>query len=302
MATFVQLQLNRFHHARKAVVTCLAYITLRAYGVEVSYAEVKSGTFANKKQTPLLLEDIGDLDELLALSEEGQANAEKRRGIVTEKCKTLLTLAPLLLGVVGLLLPKYLAFDSLWMRCLSVCAIAVLFDAIVILLMYFDIGQDMEVSLTQDDIRSDKDSLKKSLLKCRLDCRNATENRTNYLVDLYRVARFCFLTALTIVAGLALTTLMISSPADQSERVVRELRSDPNLTNLLRGPKGDHGLKGEKGDEGVRGSKGEKGDQGERGDNAKMDDVLNRLFSDPRLKEAVEKAMPKQTKNSTSQP
>jgi hypothetical protein len=301
MAAILQAVLDGLFGIRQHIVTSLAYLTLRLYGKEVVYSDVKAGTFASRTPSPLSLESAKDIDTLLNMSKDSVANAEQRRGVVTDKCKTLLTLGSLLLGVVGLLLPKYLAFDSVWMRWLSVIAIAILFNAIIILLMFFDVGQDMIVSLGQDDIPLDDTNLKKSLLNRCLQCCAATENRTDYLVELYRSARFCLLSALTIIAGLVLTSLLMSSPSDQTERIVREMRSDPPLTNLLRGPKGDTGQKGDRGDRGATGFKGENGDKGDRGSDANEDDIVTRLLSDSRLRDAIEKTASKHSKN-TAQP
>lgn len=292
-----QAALNWFYYARRDAATLLAYVTLRCFGIEVKYGEVKSGTYASRKPSPLNLEEAKDLDTLLSLSKDLEASADKRRGTVTDKCKTLLTLGSLLLGVVGVLLPKQLAFDSWVMRALSIGAIALLFNAIIILLFFFDIGRDMEVSLDQTDIPLDEANLKKSLLNQHLRCCAETGNRTDYLVDLYRVARFCFLSALTIVAGLVLTSLLINSPADQTQRFVREIRSDSNLISLLRGPKGENGQKGDRGDQGGIGLKGDRGDKGERGSDSSVDDIVKRLLSDPRLKDAIERAVSMKHKN-----
>ena len=299
MAEILQAVLDKLSYTRQHVVTFLAYTTLRVYGKEITYSDVKAGTFASRKPSPLSLEDSQDIDTLLEMSKESVANAEKRRGVVTDKCKTLLTLGSLLLGVVGLLLPKYLAFDFVWMRGLSVFAVAILFNAIIILLMFFDVGQDMEVSLEQSDIPLDDTNLKKSLLNRHMQCCAASENRTDYLVELYRAARFCFLSALTIVAGLVLTSLLMNSPTDQTERIVREIRSDPILTNLLRGPKGDAGAKGDRGDQGITGLNGDKGHKEDRGSDANVDDIVTRLLTDARLSDAIQKVVSKQGKKGT---
>jgi hypothetical protein len=293
MAAILQAVLDGFYYARQHLATFLAYLTLRMYGKEIAYSDVKAGTFASRNPSTLSLEDVRAIEILLDLSKDSVGIAEKRRGVVTEKCKTLLTLGSLLLGVVGLLLPKYLAFDAWWMRGLSVLAIAILFNAIVILLMFFDVGREMEVSLGQADTPLDETNLKKSLLNRYLQCCAVTENRTDYLVELYRAARFCFLSALTIVAGLVLTSLLMNSPADQAERIVREIRSDATLTNLLRGPKGDAGKYGDRGDPGFPGPK---GDTGDRGADADVDAVVTRLLSDARLADSIGKAVSKQNK------
>lgn len=291
----MQCLLDWFHAARKHVVTTLAYLTLRIYGLEIEYGDVLSGTFASRKPKPLNLDEAKDIDTLLELSGDAVANADKRRAVVTDKCKTLFTLGSLLLAAIGLLLPKYLAFESIWLRLLSGFAVAVLFNAVVILLLFFDVGQDMEVSLDQDDIPLDDTNLKKSLLNRKLKCCAATENRTDYLVELYRAARFCFLSSLTIVAALVLTSF-VANPADQTERIVTEIRSDTHLTNLLRGPKGDQGQKGDGGSDGRPGKDGDKGDRGERGADANVADVATRLLADARFREMVEKAVAQQNK------
>ncbi len=296
MASFLQAILDHCFYARRHVVTFLAYLTLRIYGKEIEYGDVMAGTFASRKPSPLSLEDAKDIDTLLEMSRGSVANAEKRRSGITDKCKTLLTLGSLLLGIIGLLMPKYLAFDSSWMRGLSIVAIAILFNAIIVLLVFFDIGQDMEVSLGQSDIPLDETNLKKSLLNRHLRCRVASENRTDYLVDVYRAARFCFLSALTIVAVLVLCGLLISSPADQAIRTVREIRSDSTLINLLRGPKGEAGQKGERGERGVIGVKGDKGD---RSPDANVDEIVTRCLSDARFMDAIDKALSKQSKKAT---
>lgn len=296
----VQAILDGLYYARQHVVTALAYITLRLYGKEIAYSDVKAGTFASRKPSPMSLENAEDVDSLLEMARESCANADKRRSVVTDKCKTLLTLGSLLFGVIGLLLPKYLAFDYWWMSWLSVLAIAILFNAVIVLLVFFDVGHDMEVSLGQDDIPLDETNLKKSLLNRHLQCCAASENRTDYLVDLYRAARCCFLSALTIVAGLVLASLLTNSPKDQAERIVREIRSDSTLTNLLRGPKGDTGAKGDRGDQGLTGNKGDKGDKGDRGSDLKVDDVVTRLLSDDRFRAAIEKAVAKESKKAAT--
>lgn len=291
MAAFLQTILDWFFYTRQYIVVFLAFVTLRVYGKEISFSEIKARTFANRTLSPLSLEAAKDIDTLLDITKEAVSNAEKRRGVVTDKCKMLLTFGSLLFGVIGLLLPKYLAFDSGLMRVMAVIAILILFNAIIILLFFFDVGNEMEISLEQADIQLDQENLKKSLLNSRLQCCAVSENRTDCLADIYLAARFCILTAIVMVALLVLSSLIMNAPADQIERIVREVRSDPKLTNLLQGPKGGEGQKGERGDQGKTGLKGDMGAKGERGTDANVDEIVNRILADDRLRNAIEKAV-----------
>jgi len=238
MVAVVQIVLDQFYYGRKRVLNWLVFLTIRLFGVEVKYGAVEQGTYDGRSYEPLLLDSVQEIDPLLDLSTRNVASAEKRRNIVTDKCKTLFTVGSLLLGVIGLMLPKYLAFDFGWMRLLSFLAVTLLFNGIVVLLAFFDVGQDIEVVVEQSDVPLDGDSLKKSLVNRNLRCIVATETRTDYLVDLYKATRFCMFSAMTIIAGLVLGSLFFVQPKGLTEQVIRELRSDSDLINLLRGPQG----------------------------------------------------------------
>ncbi len=300
MRAFVQKVLDKFYYARKRSLTFLVYTTLRIFGPEVRFCDVQEGTFRNRKHEPLNLENANDIDTLLNMSSGILANADKRRASVTDKCKTLFTFGSLLLGVIGLLLPKYLAFGSVWMKCLALSAVALLFNAIMVMLAFFDVGIEMDVTLDQDDVPLDEQDLKKSMVNRNLQCQVANENRTDYLVNVYQATRFCLCSATTIVAGLVMYSLLISRPEDTTERIVRELRSDPALVSLLRGPKGVDGGIGSTGNKGQIGPKGETGEKGKPGEAPSVDDLLNRLLTDERLSDAIKKAVA--SKDSTTPP
>jgi hypothetical protein len=116
-----------------------------------------------------------------------------------------------------------------------------------------------------------------------------TDNRTDYLVDIFRVSRFFFMFAFTLVVVLFSVNYFTHPCATDTERIVQQLRSDPQLIALLKGPQGIGGPKGDKGDNGGRGGKGDKGDRGEKGDQAvvNMDEIAKRLVNDPEFKKAV---------------
>lgn len=277
MPTMLQHALDKFHHGRRDIVASLAFLTLRLYGKEVAYKDVKDGKYTPQKSEILCLDAAKNIDLILETAKSTFLDAEKRFGSITDKCQTLITLGSLLLGLAGLLLPKYLAFDSVWMRWLSVVTVAILFDAIIVLSLFFDVGTSMGISLEQKDVPLDSSAYKKNLALSYLQCAATSENRTNYLVDLYLAARFCFLSALTGIAILVFVSLLMNNQSGQIVRIAQEMRSDPALINLLRGPKGDPGVQGLV------------GPKGEKGLSVDADDILNRLLTDVRFRKEIER-------------
>lgn len=290
----VQRLLDGFHSLRQWLVTRLAFYSLRLYGLEdLTLGDVGCGSYSRQKHTDRKLENAKDLDALVAASRECLDNANNRRAAITDKCKTLLTMSSLLMGLVGFLLPKAFAFDATWMRVFGFLAMLALMNTITLLLIFFGVGRDSEVSLEQDDVDLDSENFKKSLINLYLRCQIDMDNRTNYLVDLYKAARFFALLAFAVFVALFSINFLCNSPRDQTKRIIRELRSDPALIELLRGPKGDEGEKGEQGDPGLQGRVRPKG---ERGQDATFDEerIIERLRNDPRLSEKFEEAARKQ--------
>lgn len=289
-ASFLQRFLDGFHWCRSWLANILAYASLRAYGFEgFTFKDVQRGAYARIPHKNRDLDMAQQLDDLVSASKECYENAISRRAAVTDKCKTLLTMSSLLLGLIGILLPKSLAFDATWMRVVCFVAVLALLNTVSLLLIFFDVGRETEMSLDQDDVALDADNRKKSIINMYLHCQVDTDNRTNYLVDLYRSARFFFLLAFSVVVILFSIQFVTSSPNDQTEQIIQRLRSEPKLIDLLRGPKGEKGDKGGPGIQGIPGTAGAKGDPGKDAtfDEAK---VIDRLLDDPRLKTLVEDA------------
>jgi len=287
MGQIIQWPLDAFYWCRRGIAWLLAYCSLRAYGLEVSAKNVWHGTYSKRQHVDRNLEKAGDPPGLLATAKECLRNAQDRRSVVTDKCKTLLTVSSLLLALIGLFLPKSFAFDATWMRNIFFVAVAALLNTVTLLLVFFDVGKETEISLDQTDVELSSDDVKKNLINLHLKCQTDMENRTDYLVDLYKSARFFFLSAFTIVVLLFSVNFFSQSPTDETERIIERLRGEPKLIELLRGPKGEKGDKGGKGDRGEIGDTGAKGDRGEKGA-VDTDRVIQQLLSDPRLKKLIE--------------
>jgi hypothetical protein len=178
----------------------IAYASFRLYGIDnVSISNIKEGMYTQNNHTPRNLEKAKDLDFLLSTSKECWENAKNRRSAIIDKCKTLLTMGSLLLGFIGILLPKSFAFDNTWMRIVCFVAVLALLNTVTLLLVFFGIGRESEISLDQEEIELDSDNLKKNMINLYLQCQSSMDNRTNYLVDLYQVARFFFLMAFSVI-------------------------------------------------------------------------------------------------------
>jgi hypothetical protein len=83
---------------------------------------------------------------------------------------------------------------------------------------------------------------------------------TDYLLDLYKTARFFFLFGFLITFSLFLFSYLAKPGLTDTEKVIQQLRGDPKLVEFLRGPRGEKGEKGPQGERGPQGEKGEKGD------------------------------------------
>jgi Collagen triple helix repeat (20 copies) len=263
----VQGMLDSFYYFRKFILDCIAYASIRVFGIEdCTFADVKRSRYDRPKHQDLHLENAKDLDALLAAAKDCFKAATDRRTLVTDKCKTLLTLSSFILAVSGLFLPKSSEIDPWWMRASFFAAGLFLLNSVALLLIYFGVGTDTTVCLNQTDVELDKDNVKKSLINLYLNCQIDADNRTNYLVDVYKVARFFSLFAFSIILVLLSVNYFHRSSSTDPEKIIQQLRSDPKLIDLLRGPKGDVGEKGDRGDRGLNGEKGDKGATGERGE------------------------------------
>jgi hypothetical protein len=264
MSWRVQNILDGFHWSRKCLVTAIAYFSLRLYATEVTWSEVSNGLYDSSKHTDRDLTRVGDLSLILTEAKDSLKESEGRLVAITDKCKNLLTLSSILLTLVTVLLTKS-PCNSIWMRMLFLVSALAFFDAVILLMVFFDVGRGMSIDIGQEVVDLPTDDFKKCLINLCFKCRIDLDNRTNYLVDVYKVARFFFLSAFTMLVLLFSLNLFLTTPEDSAKAVAHELWSDTNFVQIVRGEKGDPGPKG---DRGLNGEPGPKGDRGEKGDSA----------------------------------
>lgn len=268
-ASLFQKLLNAFHYARKGLITAIAYTSLRLYGSEVTIASLWNRTFDSSLHTNRNLDAVKDLDLLLSESKGLLQRAEARRALVTDKCKMLLTLSSLLLAAMGLLLPKNFAFSDFWMRICLLLAALFFVNVVVLLVFFIGVGVETVIAIGQGDVALEANDLKKSLVNSYIRCEIDTNNKTDFLVEVYKGARFYFLSAFTLVAVLFSLNFFAQAPDEEMKTILKRLRGNQTFVDSIRGPKGEPGEKGQvgqKGDKGERGERGEKGDPGPKGE------------------------------------
>jgi hypothetical protein len=106
----------------------------------------------------------------------------------------------------------------------------------------------MQIAIDQADISLTSDDLKKSLINAYLRCAVELGNGTHYLVDIYRAARFFFLSAFTAIVLLFSINFLFRSPDNQAKAIAHELRSDDAFIKLVHGEKGERGEPGQRGE------------------------------------------------------
>ena len=212
--------LDKFYYLRMFVLNCVAFLSMRFYALEVTFEDVKKGTYDTPSHTDYNLDNAKDLDFLLATAKDGLETATERRVVVTDKCKTLLTLSSFILAIGGLFVPKSLEFEGWLSRSLFFLAGLLLLNSIVMLLVYFSVGADTVPILDSSFIELDGSDLKRNFINIYRKCEIATDSRTNYLVDVYKTARFFALSGLTVMLVLVGVNYLNHSSTGDAERII----------------------------------------------------------------------------------
>jgi hypothetical protein len=260
-----QKALDWLHFFRKKVVTSITYLSFRLYATEVTWDEVNGEMFKDAlKYEALTLSSSDNLDVLLVEARNSLKDAEARRSGITDKCKTLLTLSSVFLALAGFLLPKSLA-NSTWVALPFFLSALAFLNVIMLLVVFFGVRIIMTVHINQKEAALPPDELKKQLVNSNFQCQRELDNRTDYLVEVYKVARFFFLSAFTLLVVTVGVNSLLTSPDAQAKAIAKELRADTNFVQSIRGEKGDAGPKGDPGRSGPKGDPGPKGDRGDPG-------------------------------------
>lgn len=261
----MQRFLDAFFHGRAFLVDIVTFASIRLFGIECTFQDVRRRAYDQLQHVDRNLDDAKDLDTLLASAKDRYKDALDRRTFVTDKTKTLVALNSAMLAIVAAFLPKAAAFDSAWLSIAFYVGVLLMLNALLIMWIYFDIKGETVVELAQSEVGLDKDNLKKATINSYLRCQVDTNNVTDFLADLYKAARFYFLSGFVVIFGIFSAAYFTRPPSSEAEKVIQQLRSDPALIDLLRGPRGKQGEKGPQGEQGFKGEQGSKGEKGEKG-------------------------------------
>jgi hypothetical protein len=203
LTAILQVVADAFYHARKCLLDCIAFLSLRCYGIEDrSFDEVREQTSNKVEYKAIVFADNANAESLLELAKDSYRAAKDRRNAVTDKFKILQTLSAFLLTMAGVFLPRAFVFEAAWMRWAFYLAVLFLLNTVTLLLVYLAVGAEAVVGLDQQKADMDEHTLKQRLINDYGRCTVAINNRTDYLVDIYRAARFFFLFAFTIIVVL----------------------------------------------------------------------------------------------------
>jgi hypothetical protein len=224
--------LDEFFYFRQRLAELVTFLSIHIFGSEVSWEEIRRGKLNSAPHVNRNLDGALDLDLLLTEARSRAAEAEARRSSTTDKCKTLLTLSSLVLTASGVILSKA-SFEETWVRVILLLAILFLLHVVILISMHFAVGTEMRPSLDQEDARLSGADLRKSLINIYLRCQADKDARVDFLVEIYKVARFFFL------IGLSLLIVVISSSLPKKgeileRRVADELIKDPRFTEIIR--------------------------------------------------------------------
>lgn len=262
----MQSCLDTFFYCRKFIMDCVTFLSIRIYGIECSFEEVSKRKYSGNDHLDLNLDAAGDVDTLLSLAKDRHKESLDRRSFVTDKVKTLVTWNSALLGILAAFLPKATEFESPLLTGIFYCGVLLVLNALIMIWLYFDIKGETVLELEQEEVGLDSKNLKKSLINSHLRCQADTDKITDFLADLYKAARFYLLSGFLIVFVVVSLCLLIPFKSQNSSTpMIEELRGNPDLIELLRGPKGlkgDRGIQGPKGETGPQGELGMKGEQG----------------------------------------
>lgn len=229
-----QYVLDRLYEFRRWLMNAIVWSAIRLAAYEIPFEVVKQRTKPkNREHKDLHLDNAGDLGELLKTAEAQTKEATTRRTIVTDKCKTLFTFNTALLALIAFFQGK-ISELARWEFVLFYVAVISFLVALLVLWAYFDVGGELVISLKQDLVSLGKDDVQKSLINSNLECASEMDNRTDYLVDLYRTSRFYLMIGFVLLFITFSSKYFFKNSESTTDKVIRRLHDDEKFKEMVK--------------------------------------------------------------------
>lgn len=230
--------LDAFYHLRKYLTAAITYGAFYIFGSEVAWAQVWNEKFDSRKHTDLVLTQNSNLNLLLQEAKESLKTAEGRHASISDKCKTLLALSSTILAFVSVLLPKT-SIDLAWAKLLFFAVALLMMVSVILFAVFFGVRTGMRITITQQEAELGEDGFKTALINSYFRCATDQENQNDYLVEVFKVARFFFLSALTALVLLFAVNFFATPPTPRVKATSSDLRSNTNFLPTARGENGN---------------------------------------------------------------
>ncbi len=224
--------LDCFFNFRRWLGTLVTFLSIHLLGSEVSWEEIKSGKIKSSPHFDRDLEAAQDLDLLLGEAKSRLEESEARRSTVVEKCKTLLTLSSFVLTAAGLVLSKISIIGGPLQASL-LFSILFLLHVVILLSMHFAVRSEMQISIDQADVGLSPADLRKSLFNSYLRCQVDRDSRVDFLLEIYKSARFFFFLGLLMLI-VVLSFSFLRTNDKLAANVASELMKDPHFVDSIR--------------------------------------------------------------------
>lgn len=234
---------------------CFARI---ATGINVSAADVRAGMYLRSpRSSSLHITGKKVTSETVSIAEDLFEESRTRIATVSAKVGTLLTVTSI--AVSGTLTSlSLLGFPSnAFFYGAFLLTILVFLCTGWFLFKFLGVGRSTAPALDQEFLDLEPGKKKAAHVRSLLSAAEQNDARNDFLVDVYKAGRR--MSVLSFGCALALLALAVSDRLGREDRLILKLRADPQLVELLRGPKGQVGPSGRTGKSGPKGDAGERG-------------------------------------------
>lgn len=205
-------------HACSYIKHFFTWLVLRACIIKCSVQEVKCRRYwhPSRKRRPTLT-NSPDPQELRDFAKELFAYEKDRISAVQDKAKVVLTLSAVLLALTTT------AMQILPLSLIAWLPIVCLLLTVYLLLILFGVGAHTYPSLSQKIADKKSDERCRELASDYLECQDDTQDRGDFLVDVFRASTRALMTALLLLVGIVSYTVFVANTAadDKQEKTMR---------------------------------------------------------------------------------